>query len=264
MEADKSCQSNCFNSVTPLPRHLSTFVPHPQRGGHRRAFSNDLYSSPSVAAVTSLPQSACSYADLTSDLNHCHSPVHHSNQLDEPHSNNNPFYFDHKVVPMVSSIRDVSPQFSYESQNQIYAPQRLAVDPEWLGANQYSNEQALRTFGCNGSNSSNASMLTSPSGISRKSAIYNNPYCSPMVARRLLAHQTQMSAASLTRTRYGSLDDIKESTELEDHSIGNEAFNLQEINIGKSDTLSKKVRSKWRIVRKAISRGASLRKAPKF
>ena len=178
-----------------------------------------------------------------------------------PQKQSNPFVIPNKFLDDLN-IANNNPFLSTFGPQDVYVPRQTQnLDTEALYQHQYSNEQALRieqnmlTF-------TNAAPSTAVS--TKKSAINNNPYCSPMVARRLLAHQTQSSQHSLVRTRYGSLDDINETLEQDDSQSDSTDFRIAEtINIGKNDTLTKKMKSKWRMVRRAITRGSSIRKNSK-
>ena len=135
-----------------------------------------------------------------------------NNQHYSPMSNRysqQPITDHYSIDKLTSSIyppplpRDFSPDSSPTSPDGFNIPEtrrRVAryafnVD-ENLYQNQYTNEKALRNSGTELS----TSLFSSGNSPSPKSSIMSNPYCSPMVARRLLTYQ-QNSTHSLVRTR---------------------------------------------------------------
>ena len=126
---------------------------------------------------------------------------------------------------------------------------------ESLYQNQYTNEKALRNSGTELS----SPIYGSGSIPSPKTSIFSNPYCSPMVARQLLSYQ-QNSSHSLVRTRYMSLDDIKEAAEQEEKQPEELLMDTNKDFINRSQTLGSRMKLRWKTVKKALSRGSSLRK----
>ncbi|XP_075245706.1 uncharacterized protein LOC142339506 isoform X2 [Convolutriloba macropyga] len=253
--------SHHSNPQEVIRKHFSTFSPQtytpeqsPCNRFNRRSFTNEFYalSAQNKSSSPTMESPKYDVSQLFSD---------DYNATLRPQKQSNPFVIPNKFLDDLN-IANNNPFLSTFGPQDVYVPRQTQnLDTEALYQHQYSNEQALRieqnmlTF-------TNAAPSTAVS--TKKSAINNNPYCSPMVARRLLAHQTQSSQHSLVRTRYGSLDDINETLEQDDSQSDSTDFRIAEtINIGKNDTLTKKMKSKWRMVRRAITRGSSIRKNSK-